>query len=145
MMNKLPYLLPLLIIAFSSCKKEVATVSVKEKLIGHTWKSSSLKNNGVDESSWCWLNSKYDFTPGGTLYITQSDNLGSCSGTPGAISRVGYKLIEKEKYLVLLAAAPTSADTFEIISISDEAFKTKRVVNKNTSTPNTWEDTFLAE
>lgn len=135
-----------LLLSIAACKKEETKVTVKEKLVARQWKSTGLTSNGVVLSSWCWLSSLYDFTNGGTLYFTQGDNLGACSGDPiGTISTIGYKVSADEKQIILLSTTPGETDTFDIVSLTDTQLKTKRVVNKSTPTPSTWEDTFTAQ
>ncbi|MCW5907507.1 MAG: hypothetical protein KIS94_06595 [Chitinophagales bacterium] len=134
------------VVGATSCKKEQTKVTLKEKLTAKAWKSTSFSANGAPATSWCWLNSVYEFTQAGTAYYTQGDNLGACSGNPtGTISSYPYVVTANEKYIILVTSFPTSADTFEVISISSELLKTKRIVNKNTPSPDTWEDTFTAQ
>lgn len=135
-----------LVLFSSACKKEENNVSVKELLAAKTWKSTALVSDGVPSSAWCWLNSLYDFTPSGNLYITQGDDMGACSGDPiGTITGIPFKISDDENRLILVRSFPSSADTFEIVSISDQLLKTRRVVNKSTPSPNVWEDTFTAQ
>jgi hypothetical protein len=135
-----------LLLSIAACKKEETKVTVKEKLTAHQWKSTGFIKNGAVESSWCWLNSLYDFTNAGTLYFTQGDNLGACSGSAiGDIFTISYKVSADEKQIIFLRTTPGETDTFEIVSLTDTQLKTKRVINKDTPSPDTWEDTFTAQ
>ena len=132
-----------LLLSIAACKKEdEATVTVKDKLMAKKWKSTGLVAGGAVKTKWCWLNSIYEYTESGSFYYTQGDDLGACSGANiGEISSFPYKLSADEKYLIILKTWPSAADTFEIISVSSELLKTKRVVNGS----EVWEDTFTAQ
>lgn len=131
-----------------SCKKE-ESITLKDKLTKYTWKSTGLVSDGVNKDKWCWLNSLYNFTYDGKVFITKGDNLGACViGDPiGTVSKKGYSISADEKWIIFKNGAfPSSeADSFQVVSISETTLKTKRVLNKGTDTPNTWEDTFTAQ
>lgn len=137
-----------LIIAYLiACNKDEKTAtSVKDKLLKHTWKSTGLKDNNVDEDKWCWLNSLYNFTSDNKVFITQGDNLGACLATYpiGSIKKYTYSISTDEQWLIINQTGIGEADSFQIQSIDDTALKTKRVVNKDTAMPDTWEETFTA-
>ena len=134
-------------LSMAACKKEETQVTVKEKLVAHQWKSTGFVNNGITKTTWCWLNSLYEFTNAGNLYFTQGDNMGACFGDPiGTITPIPYKISADEKKIILLRTPVAyEGDTFEIVSITDTQLKTKRAVNQITATPDTWEDTFTAQ
>jgi hypothetical protein len=136
----------LAILLLASCKKETAQPTLKDKLTAKVWKSTSLRSNGVDNVKWCWMNSLYSFTKDGFLYYTQGDNLGACGMDPiGTIDTIPYQISADEKYVILISNYIGSGDSFEVVSISDELLKTRRVVNKNTPGESVWEDTFTAQ
>lgn len=130
-----------------SCKKNNTSVSVKDTLIKHTWKSTVLTSNGVTQTKWCWLSSLYNFTSDNKLFYTQGDDLGACSGDPiGTITQLGYSISADEKWLITHygSSTPSAADSFQIISINDATLKTERIVNKNSPSQFVWDDTFTA-
>lgn len=136
-----------LIAIFCSCKKE-DSASLKDMLTNHTWKSTGFSDNGVAKDKWCWLSSLYNFSNDNKLFFTQGDNLGACFGTvTGNISKKNYTISADEKWIVINNGISPSdeADSFQVISISESTLKTKRIVNKDTATPNTWEDTYTAQ
>lgn len=144
MKKKFIYLLLSLLIF--SCKKEETTISLKDKLIKHTWKSTGLKVNDIDEDKWCWLNNLYNFTADNKVFITTGDNLGACLSTIpiGTIKKYTYSISSDEKWIITNITGNSEIDSFQVISIDDNTLKTKRIVNKDTPNPSTWEDTFTA-
>lgn len=141
----------LMLVAFvllgaSACKKEETKVTLKDQLVGKVWKSTALKVNGTNQSAWCWLNSLWEFTSAGNFYYTQGDNLGACSGANiGDIFSSPYAISADEKYIIRVSSSPSEQDTLEVVSINSTELHTKRAVNKDTPSPDTWEDTFTAQ
>lgn len=133
-----------LLLSIAACKKDDETkVTLQDKLTGKVWKSTAHSTDGVPYTSWCNMNSLFEFTPAGTLYITQGDNQGACSGPAiGEINSIKYKLTADEKYIIWVTTWPSASDTQAVISITDTQLKTKSFVNDSSDM---WEDTYTAQ
>jgi hypothetical protein len=133
-----------LLLSMAACKKEDETkLTLQDKLTGKVWKSTAFSNTGVPYTKWCDLNSLFEYTETGTVYVTQGDNQGACSGAAiGEIYTYKYVTSADDKYLIYVTPWPGAADTFEIVSISTEVLKTKRYVNGGGEV---WEDTYTAQ
>lgn len=139
---KINYILILSLFILNSCKKEDIKISLREKLSAKTWKSTGLKENGISQAKWCWLNSLYDYANSGNLYFTQGDNQGACnSSITGKIYTYKYAISPDEKWIIKNPAIANGVDSFEVISISETTLVTKRNIDET----EVWEDTFTAQ
>lgn len=133
-----------LLVSMAACKKDDETkLTLQDKLIGKVWKSTAFSNTGVPSTKWCDLNSLFEYTETGTVYVTKGDNQGACSGPAiGEIYTYKYITSADDKYLIRVTPWPDAADTFEIVSISSDVLKTNRYVNGGGEV---WEDTYTAQ
>jgi hypothetical protein len=134
-----------IVILAISCKKENAENSLKSKLFNKNWKSTKLISDGTNQDKWCWKNSIYNFYEDGSVFITEGDNEGACGGNViGRIRKYKYNISTDEKMLIIQynPGLEAEVDSFMVQSITDTKLNTKRIVNKDTPDPNTWEDEF---
>jgi hypothetical protein len=126
-----------------ACKKEKVDNSLESKLVDKSWKSTKLIVDGTNQDKWCWKNSIYNFYTDGNVFITEGDNEGACFGNVnGRIRKYKYNISVDEKMFIIQynPGLAGEVDSFMVESITDTKLNTKRIVNKDTPTPNIWED-----
>lgn len=133
-----------LVLALPSCKKETAaTRTLKQQLIGKKWRCVYHATNGVALDKWCTMNSIFEFTDAGSLYITEGDNNGACTpNNIGSISKQTFSTDANDTYFLIPNSFPTKNDTFEVVLISSTEMRTRRWANVHT---NLWEERYTAD
>lgn len=136
----------LMMIFSVGCKKDSIETSIQNSITNRTWKSTGFKLAGVEQPSWCWKNSLFNFYEDGKVFITEGDNGGACFGTViGRIKKYNYSISSDEKQLIIQynIGIPDEVDTFFIQSVSEGKLNLQRIVNKTTMPPGeSWEDEF---
>ena len=133
------------VLIISACKKSTTTApSTNDMLTAKTWKASTLSENGVATTEWCWKNALYTYSNSGYVFEEKRQEVIGCgSGEPiGYVWKAYWKLSPDSKWIITqdnLSIPPDAADSFKIISLDAATLKTERYVNKGKPYASTWQ------
>lgn len=121
-----------LLLVFSiGCKKESdSTNLVVSKLIGKNWRSVEYSIDGTSQIQWCGSTLKHRYYEGGKYERTIGRVVRGCLSeyNEGDIIESTYKISTDNKWLIFDTEAPTSRDSFEIISLTEDRLTTKQSI-----------------
>jgi hypothetical protein len=137
-----------LLLVFSiSCKKESnSTNLVVSKLIGKNWRSIEYSIDGTSQIQWCGSTLKHRYYEGGKYERTIGRVVRGCLSeyNEGDIIESTYKISTDNKWLIFNTEAPTSRDSFEIISLTEDRLETKQTILEG-DILYTFEETFVVQ